>query len=881
MPILQNPETLEIRIVNDPSGLLAQGWHEPTPEQADQAAKEVDFGGLGEQAQAQGERVLRGATLGLARGFGDDADIEARAEVSQKQHPVLSFAADVAPQVGIAALTGGLGEAAALGAGAARGGLAAGAASLAAESVGGALVGAGQAAYERGQYLGEDPGKDAENALIFGGLSFGLGAAGHALFGGAAGKGASRFAKEGAEESAEKATIQDVAKAAEQEAAERAPAGLPEQPVEMAGPLSEAEAKAARIAELSRGFNEATGLEPVGTEVPGAQAAVQRQAEQAAVEDGMDRALSNASRSEAQDTLEEAIGAKVPSPEADSLERQRRLYQNRDAILDVATREMKADVGAVLKDVPELESRSHAAAVAKNVSGDLASQRVVADGVAKNAAELAGSLRGEARAYAAASGSKGLQYQVLGTKRLVQDLMAHAEALTEAKTGKALFTALDDFGATLRESDLPQARTLASQMRTALEDGAVWGKAGEQHAAYNAVLLDQLEPALQGLDASKVTGLIKARDLGQIQQANAALDALDQLASVRSQYGDAAAGTRMADQVAKIRRTMGLAEEVQDASQRMGALGQVAGAVPIVGGLTKEWVTGDLANAFRRLSGAVDRGIDRGVDDWIASSRVRGDSGSLLGNVALKTARAVTGADDSAIAQIARRQGISHGLARFMGSDETPQAAFNRARAALQSDEQFFAAMGQDYKSLQEYSPETYLMLSGSAAKARAFLLQRMPTNVQPSMTRPDGYPPHRDSIEDFAIYWNAVKEPMRVVSNIRSARIQEIQTLQAVYPRLYERTQMRVLQKVAGAQLAGKPLDDALLMRLNLLFPDVDGAGSPAFSRQVGQMARDYNAAQQQMQRASGKAASPRAALSSSPVGGIAQTGATFGVGP
>lgn len=983
MPILQNPETGELRIVTDPSGLLAQGWHVPTDEQADEAAKSVDFGTFGQQAQAQGERVLRGATLGLARGFGSDEDIQARADVSEQEHPALSFAADVLPQVALGAATGGLATEAAVGLGAVRGGLAAGAAALAGESAAGGLVGAAQAAYERHQYLGEDPGLDAENALIFGGLNFGLGAASYALFGGAAkaaGK-ASRFADTEAVEGAERATLEDVAKGAEQEAASRAPNLAGKTLEDMKALALDGEAVNGGLSDLQRvealkadptfaetgrvagndGRRGITVVDDAGElvlrdgrhrlqaardldrdsvygryvsgetgetlfegeiplKVPGAEKAVQRQAESAAVEDGMDRALNNASRSEANEVVEQAIGGKLPSPEADSFGRQRRLYQNREAILDVSTREMQRSLTDIMADLPNVAGSGKVLDVSANVSGEIASQRLVTDGIAKQAAELAGTLRGEARAYAASAGKTGLQYPVPGQKGLVLALMDNAKALTEAKTGRQMFEAADAFKRSLQDYKLsfeqgaqnslspighqeliPRVGTLASQVRSALEDPAVWGKAGDMQKAYNAVIHDQLLPSMKVFEESvlkrtskdyqslwktegwesKIQSLLKGDDLGKQRHVNAVLDALDQLSSVRSQYGDAAAGKRMAEQVAKVRRTMGLAEEVQDASARMGALGQVAGAVPIVGGLAREYVTGDLANAFRRLSGAVDRGIDRGVDDWIASSRVRGDSGSLLGAVARKTAQAVTGAgEDSAIAQIARRQGISHGLARFMGSDQTPQAAFQRNRAALQNDEQFFQAMGQDYKSLQERAPETYLMLAGRAAGDRAFLQQRLPVNSNPTFMRPDGNPPSRDQIEDFAMYWNALKDPMRVVSNIGSARVQELQTLQERRPRLYERTQMRVLQKIAAAQLAGKPLDDALLMRLSLLFPDADGAGSPAFSRKVGQMARDYNAAQAQMGQASAGPAKPRAALSSAPVGGIAQTGATFGTG-
>lgn len=888
MALVRNPGTGEVRIVDDPAGLLGEGWLAASPEQAQQYAETVDLGGFGEQAQAQAERVVRGATLGAVSGFGDEEENRARAEVSQREHPMVSFAAEVAPQIGLGALAATGAGAAAVGLGAAAGGLAAGGAALAAESVAGGLVGAGQAAYERGQYLGEDPGRDAENALIFGGLNFGLGAASKALFGNAA----SKFAAEATEEGAERATLADIAKAAEQRAAS-----------EGAPPLIDA----------------ATGLPGAAPEVAGAEAAALRQTEDAAVEDGMDRALSHANRSDAQEVVEQAIGGKLPTAEADSIGRQRRLYQNREAILDVSVREMQRDLTGIMEDLPAIAGSGRIAQVARNVSDNTSAQRVVSDGIAENAAELAGQLRGEARAYAASVGKPGLQYQVPGSKGLVQALTENAQALADAKTGREMFEAANSFKQLLDEhkvsfesgavnslnpkafQDLtPRVATLASQVRSALEDGAVWGKAGDAQKAYNAVISDQLLPSMRvfeesvlkrtskGYDAiwnmegweSKIESLLKGNDLGRTRHVHSVLDGLDQLAGVQREYGDGVLGGRLSERVGKIRRTMGLADELNDATGRIQALGSIAGSVPLVGGAAREWVTGDLANAFRRLTGAVDSTIDRGVDDWIASSRNRGAQGSFIGKMGGYAARAVLGSpEDSAVAELARRQGISHGLARFMGSDSSPQAAFERARAALQSDEQFFQSMGQDYKSLQDLSPETYLMLAGRASLARAFLLEVMPPNVSVSMMSPQGHPPAREDIEDWAVYWNAVRQPTRIVEHISSASQQELLTLQRVYPRLYERTQQRVIERVSAAQASGESLDDRLLMRLQVMF-DMDGAGSPAFSRQVARLAQQGSA--QAQQQASATNAPSRRAPQAAPgsVQSIAANGATFGTG-
>jgi hypothetical protein len=193
MPILINPTTGEIGVSDDPTGALQQGWRIASDDEADEAARRLDFGTFEQQAQAQVERVVRGGTLGAIEGIGLPEDITARAEVSEELSPVTSALASIAPDVAVAAATGGIGglasgagrlaarTALAEGAGLVRAGLAAGraggAAALVGESLGTAAVGAGQAAYAEGRELGDDPGRDAENALIWGGLNFGLGAA--------------------------------------------------------------------------------------------------------------------------------------------------------------------------------------------------------------------------------------------------------------------------------------------------------------------------------------------------------------------------------------------------------------------------------------------------------------------------------------------------------------------------------------------------------------------------------------------------------------------------------------------------------------------------------------------------------------------------------
>lgn len=186
-----------------------------SPASAEQIRAHEDrrkHGGLAEQAKALGETLIRGATSlpgavggaladlgappeaaaillgaggpqfldqrkaeeGSGRyapalpGFGTDEEIRGRQRQLEKEHPVISFAAEVAPEVALGLATGGL--AAAPGA-AARTVLARGAAALGAESL---VSGISQEATD--SYL-QDRQFSGESALINGGIGFALGGA--------------------------------------------------------------------------------------------------------------------------------------------------------------------------------------------------------------------------------------------------------------------------------------------------------------------------------------------------------------------------------------------------------------------------------------------------------------------------------------------------------------------------------------------------------------------------------------------------------------------------------------------------------------------------------------------------------------------------------
>jgi len=1012
MPLVVNPATGQILFTEDATAYVQQGYRTPTADELDAAARREEFGSFEQQAQAQAERVVRGATLGAVEGFGDDPEaIRARAEVSEELSPVTSALASIAPDVGVAALTGGIGglatgagrlaarTALAEGAGLVRAGLAAGraggVAALAGESLGTAAVGAGQQAYAEGRELGDDPGRDAENALIWGGLNFGLGAA----MGAAArsGRRASELPAEAGTES-----LDDIAKAAEVRAMPEAEAAVAASPVDLSG-MSLADLGADARPETFRGDVLDSLRGPEGTEfratgrVPesvdakdfergisigidpdtGAprltdgrhrfsvaresgtptihgtvremgsgdvlyqgpipinarvMAGAVREGEREAVEGGVERALQRASKADADDIVEQALG-KAPEREADSFGRQRRLYINRAAILDVAEREMAQGVGRLVKDVGQVARTEKLASVAAQVSDNLPAQRAVAKGIAQDAAKFAGELRAEARAYAAASGKKGMQYAIPGQKGWTLALMDHAKEVQQATSSKALFEALDRFKRTAQDYKLsleqgalnsanpihhqkliPRIDSFAQGIRKALEDSGTWGKAGEMQRAYNAVLTDKLFPSMRifeeavlqrthrGYDGlwnlegweTKARALLKNTDPGNRRHVASVLDGMDELASVRRQYGDAKLADRIEAQTAKVRRTLGLADEVHDATERMQALGELVGGVPmggaIAGGLAgglpgaaigaalpgavRGFVMGDLISAFQRLSGATEAATARGVDDWIRSSRVRGTG--LRGR--LPKVPELTG-EAKQLRDVAVRRGISTGMVLFLGDDESPGAAFERWRDALVDQEKFFTELGHDYGTLQQEAPEVFMALAARADLARRFLLQRMPPNVAVSMANPEGHPPSNAAIEDWAEYVNAVRFPTRVVESLAGISVQEAETIRTVHPRLYELTQQRVIEGIARAQQAGEPLDDTFLARVGILFPELDGVGSPVFSREFGEAVRAHNQLQREMRAATAGARGGRRPQRPNPLQATIEGGATFGL--
>jgi hypothetical protein len=401
-------------------------------------------------------------------------------------------------------------------------------------------------------------------------------------------------------------------------------------------------------------------------------------------------------------------------------------------------------------------------------------------------------------------------------KQAALDLQAKLTAVESKGPGQVkLLAKLDEF---------------SGSVKSGLEDSKTWGPAGDVLAAHHEAA-GSLLPSLDAFEkegwGKRIRSLLDAPDPSAREQVGKMLDAMTASAESSLKFGaDKLKAQGVIEKVDKIRRTMGLADEVHDATGRMQTIGKVAGSVPLVGSAVKGAITGDLGTAYRRLTQSTDAAVGKGVDDWIRSSKVRG--GSKL--PALLRKLPSLSPEQKALLEVAKRRGVTVGMAKFMGNDDSPMKAFERRRDALLDEDSFFERVSGDFNGLQAQSPEAFMLLSGKVAEARQFLIDRMPTNVAVSMARPGGYPPSKEAVEDWSVYWNAVEHPIDAIKNLPGLRIQEAEAIQKLYPRLWEQTQQTVLEKIGNAQSSGDPLDDVMLIRLDALF-GFDGAGSPAFS--------------------------------------------------
>lgn len=105
--------------------------------------------------------------------------------------------------------------------------------------------------------------------------------------------------------------------------------------------------------------------------------------------------------------------------------------------------------------------------------------------------------------------------------------------------------------------------------------------------------------------------------------------------------------------------------------------------------------------------------------------------------------------------------------------------------------------------NIQDAAPQTHLASQAVLASAASFLQQKLPTSYasQGALSNLLNKPHTPSTIEmsKFQRYLEAVENPLSVINNLKEGKVsrESIEAIQAVYPKLYEKIQMEVMEKI------------------------------------------------------------------------------------
>lgn len=419
---------------------------------------------------------------------------------------------------------------------------------------------------------------------------------------------------------------------------------------------------------------------------------------------------------------------------------------------------------------------------------------------------------------------------------------------------------------------------MQERVRTGLEDSALWGEAGTAQKAINGkwgeylrtqqTFRDAFLRRVEGsdyatgrpvyrVDPDKVASYIRktGRQEGALvdEYFRRHLDAREALA--REISGAFEAGTEEASRLAKstqsIKATLGGLDEtaravnqvqaIMEAEGSSGAtslgaiLGGVLGGAPgaavggVLGAVAKPGTMIRQAAAIEQLARNVNLKLERGVADFFerAASPIRAmlpqsTRAASTGARALKPIPTVTALD------------------LFRGKEADNQKAYKkRVRELYAATENFGTgirdASEQALGRLPEQAPKLSQAMVTTATRGAEFLKSKVPAPLVDSKS----FTPHSTpiavsdfEIAEFARYWSAVSNPLSVLDDLRRGTVssEQVEALQAVYPRLYQKVQESVRTKLMELDEKGVVVPYQARLQLDLLL-DLNGAGEETAS--------------------------------------------------
>lgn len=172
-------------------------------------------------------------------------------------------------------------------------------------------------------------------------------------------------------------------------------------------------------------------------------------------------------------------------------------------------------------------------------------------------------------------------------------------------------------------------------------------------------------------------------------------------------------------------------------------------------------------------------------------------------------------------------------LSRFQGDYPTPQASYEAKRKTLEAMARdpllLPRALAAGLGDLQETHPDVYAATVGRLAQIAAYLHASLPSQTSASITRPNGIPPSRSTLREFALKWNSALSPYTVYEDVRDGLASPIQVraLAATHPEEYEQLKREMLTEAVENPEA---MTTQRKLRLDILFQE-DGVAGKAYS--------------------------------------------------
>lgn len=188
-------------------------------------------------------------------------------------------------------------------------------------------------------------------------------------------------------------------------------------------------------------------------------------------------------------------------------------------------------------------------------------------------------------------------------------------------------------------------------------------------------------------------------------------------------------------------------------------------------------------------------------------------------------------------------------LGRFTDGYADPESSFQAKRKLLDQEQisptVLYEVMGASFGDLPRMSPELFQQMAQRTAQGIRYLRDNLPAGIQVSLMYPNGTPPSRSALRDWATMWNTFTDPETVLEDINNGTAVplQMQTLRDVHPDIYDQLKADVIEQV-GTHFRSVPTSTKA--QLDLLF-QADGLAGPMWSSAAADMIGQATAAEKE----------------------------------